>query len=70
MAQTANTVCQIKSDLIQLNSAHYAPLDAAEVAVMRAAIGLAAVAEDIRHFQTGRHGLAGSGRLSAKLRFA
>ena len=45
----------------QLDGAHHAPLDAAEMTVMGAAIGVAVAAEDIRHFQTGRHGAAGSG---------
>ena len=43
----------------QLDGAHHPPLDAAQVTVMRAAIGIAVAAEDIRHFQTGRHGAAG-----------
>jgi hypothetical protein len=45
----AFSVAAQRRRLTQLDGAHYAPLDAAEVAVMRAAIGLAAVAEDIRH---------------------
>ena len=36
----------------QLDGAHHAPLDAAEVTVMGAAIGIAVAAEDIRHFQS------------------
>ncbi len=40
----------------QLDGAHHATLDAAEMTVMRPAIGIAVAAEDIRHFQTGRHG--------------
>jgi hypothetical protein len=45
----------------QLDSAHHPPLDAAQVTVMRAAIGIAVAAEDIRHFQAGRHDADGSG---------
>jgi hypothetical protein len=44
----------------QLDGAHHAPLDAAEVTVMGAAIGGTVAAEDIRHFQSGRHGAAPS----------
>jgi hypothetical protein len=42
-------------------AAHHPPLDAAQVTVMRAAIGIAVAAEDIRHFQAGRHDADGSG---------
>jgi len=35
----------------QLDGAHHSPLDAAQVSVMSAAIGVAVAAEDIRHFQ-------------------
>jgi hypothetical protein len=54
----------------QRDSAHHPPLNATQVTVMRAAIGIAVATEDIRHFQAGRHDAAGSGGLSAKLRFA
>ena len=46
----------------QFNRAHHSPLDAAQVTVVQAAIRLAVAAEDIRHFQAGRHEAAGSGR--------
>ena len=42
----------------QLDRAHHPALDAAEVTVMRLAIGVAVAAEDIRHLQSGRHGAA------------
>jgi hypothetical protein len=45
----------------QLDGAHHPPLDAAEMTVMRAAIRIAVAAENICHFQTNRHGVAGSG---------
>ena len=45
----------------QLDGAHHAPLDATQVTIMRAATGVAVAAEDIRHFQTGRHTADGSG---------
>ena len=45
----------------QLDGAHYPPLDAAQATVMRAAIGIAVAAEDIRHFRARRHGAARSG---------
>src|SRR6266853_1387229 len=43
------------------DSTHHAPLDTAEMTIMRMAIDVTMVAEDIRHFQTGRHGRARSG---------
>ena len=39
----------------QLNGAHHASFDAAEMAVMSPAIGVAVAAEDIRHFQSRGH---------------
>jgi hypothetical protein len=45
----------------QLDGAHHAPFDAAQVSVMGTAISAAVAAEDIRHFQTGRHDADRSG---------
>ena len=45
----------------QRDGAHDAAFDAAQVTVMRPSIGIAVAAEDIRHFQTGRHGAIRSG---------
>jgi hypothetical protein len=45
----------------QFDGAHHASFDAAKMTVMRPAIGVAVAAEDIRHFQTGRHGGVRSG---------
>ena len=44
----------------QLDGAHHPPLEAAQMTVMSAPIGIAVAAENIRHFQAGRHGAAGS----------
>jgi hypothetical protein len=40
----------------QLDRTNHPALDATEMASMRLTISLAMVAENIRHFQTGRHG--------------
>lgn len=42
----------------QLDRAHHAPLDAAQMTVMGLPIGFAMVVEDIRHLQSRRHGTA------------
>ena len=44
----------------QLDGTHHPPLEAAQMTVMSAPIGIAVAAENIRHFQAGRHGAAGS----------
>jgi hypothetical protein len=46
----------------QRDGAHHAALDASEMAIVGPTIGSAVAAEDVRHFQTGRHNAAGSGR--------
>jgi len=45
----------------QLDGTHHPPLEAAQMTVMSAPIGIAVAAENIRHFQAGRHGATGSG---------
>ncbi len=45
----------------QLDGTHHATLDASEMSIVGLTIGVAVAAEDVRHFQTGRHGAAGSG---------
>ena len=42
----------------RLNRAHHPALDTTEMASVRLTISLAMVAENIRHFQTGRHSAA------------
>jgi hypothetical protein len=38
----------------QLDGTHHPPLDAAEMTIMGAPIGVAVAAEDVRHFQAGK----------------
>ena len=51
----------------QLDGAHHPPLDAAEMAIVCPAIGVAVAAEDIRHFQAGRTAAGQAGGTTSSL---
>ena len=50
----------------QRDGAHHPPLDAAEMTIVGAPVGVAVAAEHVRHFQTGRQGIARSVRRAAR----